>query len=93
MPDEGPTGPPAVALGEVLLAGPPSDGIDGVVADGSVEPGSGGASWRVRGSRGWVYDVTPGDDGLRCTCTWQREHGTGRGPCKHVLAVLISLRE
>lgn len=64
-----------------------------LVADGSVHPGSGGPSWRVRGSRGWVYDVTPGDDGLRCTCTWQREHGTGRGPCKHVLAVLISLRE
>ena len=27
--------------------------------------------------------------GLRCTCPWYAKHGTGRGPCKHVIAAAI----
>ncbi len=63
-----------------------------LAADGGVQAASGGSAWRVRGSHGEVYDVTPGETGPQCTCAWQREHGSGRGPCKHVLAVLITLR-
>lgn len=31
--------------------------------------------------------------GSRCTCTWFLRHGTGRGPCAHVLAVQILTEE
>ena len=48
--------------------------------------------WRVHGSHGKTYDVTAVGDELRCTCTWEREHHGTRGPCKHVLAVLLELR-
>ena len=30
---------------------------------------------------------------LQCECDWELEHGGTRGPCKHVLAVILSLRE
>ncbi len=26
----------------------------------------------------------------RCTCPWMAQHGTSRGPCKHVLATLLA---
>ena len=29
-------------------------------------------------------------DPVSCTCTWHLTHGTGRGPCKHLLAVLLA---
>ena len=60
-----------------------------LVADGAV----------VRVADGWaVRSRTPGspdhhvarDGGVaRCTCPWFLAHGTGRGPCAHVLAVQI----
>jgi hypothetical protein len=59
-----------------------------LVTDGAVEPN--GDSWRVRGSRGDIYSVT---SQLRCGCAWEISHAGGRGPCKHILAVLISRRE
>lgn len=56
---------------------------DGVRAAG---PGE----WRVRGT-GTEHTVrsAPGSD-LVCTCPWAEAHAAGRGPCKHVLAVVIA---
>jgi hypothetical protein len=44
--------------------------------------------WTVRGSHGdyEIDDASP----LRCECAWEREHAGTRGPCKHILAVLLS---
>jgi hypothetical protein len=48
------------------------------------------ASWAVRGSD--VEHRVRGDDPstLTCSCPWSESHAAGRGPCKHVLAVLIT---
>jgi hypothetical protein len=47
--------------------------------------------WRVRGSKGTEHTVqgATGAD-LVCTCPWADSHAAGRGPCKHVLAVLLT---
>jgi hypothetical protein len=45
---------------------------------------SGGAGYRVH------YDPERGAGEARCTCTWYLGHGTGRGPCKHILAVQLA---
>jgi predicted nucleic acid-binding Zn finger protein len=34
-----------------------------------------------------------GTDGDRCTCPWFAKHRNERGPCKHILAVQITLEE
>jgi hypothetical protein len=48
--------------------------------------------WKVRGTHG-LYDVVPEPGrGLRCACTWEQDHAGSRGPCKHILAVVITLR-
>jgi len=65
-----------------------------VSATGLVERGAvtgSEPSWAVRGS-GTTYDVTRDGDRLRCTCVWEQEHHGTRGPCKHVLAVLLGLQ-
>lgn len=51
-------------------------------------------SWQVDGTREATYKVTTAasPSGLRCSCLWETEHAGTRGPCKHILAVLISLR-
>jgi hypothetical protein len=52
-------------------------------------------AWKVAGSRGATYDVTLADDspsGLRCSCRWELDHQGTRGPCKHLLAVVLLLR-
>lgn len=52
-------------------------------------------SWEVDGTREARYEVTTSADspsGLRCSCLWETEHAGTRGPCKHILAVLIDLR-
>lgn len=46
-----------------------------------------GPGWLVRGDHD-TYRVRQG----HCTCPWVAEHGDGRGPCKHLLAVAL-LRE
>jgi hypothetical protein len=52
--------------------------------EGGVEPRDGG--WLVRGNHTYfVADTAP----LRCECAWEREHSGTRGPCKHVLAVML----
>jgi hypothetical protein len=44
---------------------------------------------RVRsGDTTHVVRHTPGGD--RCTCTWHATHGSGRGPCKHILAARLA---
>ncbi|MGY4642574.1 SWIM zinc finger family protein [Cellulomonas sp. URHB0016] len=56
-----------------------------LVTDGAVSPAVDG--WSVRSRTGGPdHRVTAGG---RCTCTWFLVHGTGRGPCAHVLAVQI----
>ncbi len=37
------------------------------------------------------HTVRLGPDGERCTCPWYAKHRTERGPCKHILAVQITL--
>jgi hypothetical protein len=71
----------------VLRRNPRLVAARGLVSDGAVERN--GDGWRVRGSRGDIYWVT---SELRCGCAWEAEHAGGRGPCKHILAVLISSR-
>jgi hypothetical protein len=59
-----------------------------LVADGAV---------RIDGDRAVVtgtsgpHLVRLTERGLACTCAWFAQHGTSRGPCKHALAVEISL--
>jgi hypothetical protein len=57
-------------------------------ADGVRREGPG--AWKVRGTEGdhWVTADVPG--ALVCSCPWAESHAAGRGPCKHVLAVLIA---
>ncbi len=62
-----------------------------LLAADAVETVEGQAHWRVRGDHA-TYDVVPAEHRLRCSCTWESEHAGDRGPCKHVLAVLIQLR-
>ncbi|WP_433617893.1 SWIM zinc finger family protein [Dactylosporangium sp. CA-139114] len=58
-----------------------------LVAAGAVHPSADGA---VVHSGGTPYTVRATDDGERCTCRWFAQHGLGRGPCKHILAVRLS---
>ena len=44
--------------------------------------------WAVRGSYGAWYSIADAVP-LRCECTWEREHAGSRGPCKHILAVVL----
>jgi hypothetical protein len=53
---------------------------------------AGGSTATVHGDHG-AYAVDVEDDRWRCGCQWARENGTSRGPCKHVLAVLLSRSE
>ncbi|CAM3716719.1 SWIM zinc finger family protein [Nocardioides zeicaulis] len=57
---------------------------------GGVRP-SGPGVWSVRGSRGDEHTVRGSTEpDLVCTCPWADSHAAGRGPCKHVLAVLLT---
>ena len=40
-------------------------------------------------SRGHEYVLRRSADGWLCSCPWHGQHGTARGPCKHVLAVSL----
>jgi len=53
---------------------------------------TGDASWRLRGSTAEDYDVHREGERWACTCAWEQEHHGARGPCKHVLAVLLADR-
>lgn len=58
-----------------------------LVEAGAVSGGP--TAWRVQGDER-THDVERRDDRLRCTCAWEREHQGSRGPCKHILAVLLA---
>ncbi|MDR7254715.1 hypothetical protein J2X46_003713 [Nocardioides sp. BE266] len=60
-----------------------------LVEAGRVAPGTEPGTWDVGGSRGSTYVVT---EDQHCTCRWGEEHQGTRGPCKHVLAVLLQPR-
>ena len=45
--------------------------------------------WVVRAGHGGWYAI-PDAVPLRCECTWEREYAGTRGPCKHILAVVLS---
>lgn len=50
---------------------------------------TGPSSWAVRGSE-HEHRVEGGSAAaLACSCPWAESHAAGRGPCKHVLAVLM----
>jgi hypothetical protein len=78
---------------KVLRRNPRLVAARALVENGSVEavPGC-AAQWRVRGDHGQTYEVQADEQRLRCECAWDIEHAGGRGPCKHVLAVVITLR-
>lgn len=44
-------------------------------------------------SGGIVHRVELTDNGDKCTCPWYAKHKTDRGPCKHILALSISVEE
>lgn len=60
-----------------------------LVEGGAVTPT--GAGWSVA-SADYAKEVRREDAGLVCTCEWEYKHAGSRGPCKHVLAVLIVLQ-
>jgi hypothetical protein len=54
---------------------------------GSVERAENG--WTMPSSHGGRHLVRDVDGDLTCTCRWFVEHQGARGPCKHVLAVVL----
>lgn len=67
-----------------------------LVALGRVERGTEPGDWLVHsGARDEpvTYHVSGADDDARCTCTWHLAGGRDRGPCKHVLAARIMMKE
>lgn len=71
---------------KVLRRNPRLAAAKALVAGGAVHPN--GTTWLVySGER--VYSVGPG---ATCTCQWATEFGDTRGPCKHLLAVSLTLR-
>ncbi|QIK83872.1 SWIM zinc finger family protein [Sanguibacter sp. HDW7] len=58
-----------------------------LLAEGAVE--SLADSWRVRTGDGPGYTVRDVGRDATCTCPWYLRHGTGRGPCAHILAVQL----
>jgi hypothetical protein len=49
-------------------------------------------TWHVQGTvQNHKVTTVPGS-GPRCTCQWDSEYTGTRGPCKHILAVALSLR-
>ncbi|MCJ8273690.1 MAG: SWIM zinc finger domain-containing protein [Psychrosphaera sp.] len=44
-------------------------------------------------SSGVVHRVGLSEQGDSCTCPWFAKHQSGRGPCKHILALLMTIEE
>lgn len=78
---------------KVLRRNPRLTSAKRLVADGSVQADLNQPRWRVRGAHHQIYDVVSTEGRLRCSCAWEAEHNGGRGPCKHVLAVVITLHD
>ncbi len=74
---------------------PRLEGARELVNAGAVRAGDEATTWRVQSA-----DVThlvrldpkvdPDAEAARCSCPWFAKHGQSRGPCKHVLAVLLT---
>lgn len=62
-----------------------------LVAAGAVSLDAAGGAIVRSGSD--EYRVRQVDDEWRCTCPWWGRHGADRGPCKHVLAVVLANHE
>ena len=77
----------------VLSRNPRLTAAQRLVESGAVSTDSVPSRWVVVGSQGDRYTVDSAGDRLRCTCPWETERTGRRGPCKHVLAVLITLRD
>ena len=77
---------------QVLRRNPRLVSAQRLLDSGGVTPGAASGEWRVRGSKAAAYDVSAERDRITCTCAWEFEHHGTRGPCKHVLAVLLELR-
>lgn len=61
-----------------------------LVAEGAVSYSSAeGSSIVVSGKN--QYQVSKGREGFVCTCPWWGKHQTSRGPCKHILATLVTV--
>lgn len=73
----------------VVRRHPRLSGAQRLLDTGGVISGDAAGTWHVRGSKGEAHTVS---EGPQCTCRWGVEHGGARGPCKHVLAVLLLLR-
>lgn len=58
--------------------------------DGSVRRD--GLAFLVDGGNG-EHRVSETADGRMCTCTWYLRHGSGRGPCAHMLAIDLITQE
>jgi hypothetical protein len=73
----------------VLRSSPRLRSARGLVDGGGLRP-TGTGRWAVRSTEGDEYDVRREDERWACTCAWEERHHGTRGPCKHVLAVLLS---
>ena len=49
----------------------------------------GGDAYTVRSDAN-IYAVRRVDGEWRCTCPWYGKHRDDRGPCKHILATVLS---
>lgn len=61
-----------------------------LVAAGAVEASEGAFRVGDLGHQHWVTLVGP--DEATCTCRWHARYRDGRGPCAHILAVLLTTR-
>lgn len=78
---------------KVLRRNPRLKAARALYDEGGVTPGRSSGTWQVRGTlQNHVVSAAPGG-GLRCTCPWDSEYAGSRGPCKHLVAVAISLRD
>ena len=76
---------------KVLRRNPRLKSAQDLVEAGAVTA-TGQVRWTVRGVHD-TYELTAAvRRGLVCSCPWELEHAGTRGPCKHVLAVVITVR-
>jgi hypothetical protein len=73
----------------VLRSSPRLRSARTLVDGGGLRP-AGPGRWAARGSEGEEYAVRREGERWACTCAWEERHHGTRGPCKHVLAVLLS---
>jgi hypothetical protein len=73
-----------VEAAKVLRRNPRLVSAEKLAATGGVAVTTGG--WQVRGQSQAGYRV---NEQLRCSCRWEERHEGSRGPCKHILAVLM----